>query len=187
MSCFWRPQYLAHALTILCVFLHFCFHWAHVVIVAVMQFPVDVIQYLGTKSRRENPSISNSTLLHTYGQGMVMAEFSTDEEVHAWTGAIMSIKGRIESINASHEGAARRGALSNVWIPMTADFINTYGPELVPVDIRAAINDVRKHLDMAILDWPPVLVACADGNGGLRVRVPELVDSLGRALVEGDD
>ena len=70
---------------------------------------------------------------------------------------------------------------------MTADFINTYGPELVPVDIRAAINDVRKHLDMATLDWPPVLVAHADSNGGLRVHVPELVDSLGRALVEGDD
>ena len=187
MSCFWRPQYLDHALTILRVLLHFCFHWAHVVIVAVMQFPVDVIQYLGTKSRRENPSISHSTLLHTYGQGMVMAEFSTDEEVRAWTGGIMSIKGRIESINASYEGAAHRGALSNVWIPMTADFINTYGPELVPVDIRAAINDVGKHLDMATLDWPPVLIACADGNGALRVHVPELVDSLGRALVEVDE
>ena len=187
MSWFWRPHCLAHALTILCVLLHFRFPGAHVVIVAVMHFPVDVIQYLGTKSRRENPSISNSTLLHTYGQGIVMAEFSTDEEAHAWTGAIMSIKGRIESINASHEGAARRGALSNVWIPMTADFINTYGPELVPVDIRAAINDVRKHLDMATLDWPPVLVACADGNGGLRVRVPELVDSFGQALVEVDE
>ena len=95
MSWFWRPHYLAHALTILCVLLHFRFHGAHVVIVAVVQFPVDVIQYLGTKSRRENPSISHSTLLHTYGQGMVMAEFSTDEEVRAWTGGIMSIKGRI--------------------------------------------------------------------------------------------
>ena len=69
---------------------------------------------------------------------------------------------------------------------MTADFIDTHGPELVPVDIRAAINDVRKHLDMTTWDWPPVLVAYADGNDELRVCVSELVDSLDRALVEVD-
>ena len=70
---------------------------------------------------------------------------------------------------------------------MTAEFINTHGPELVPVDIHAAINDVRKHLDITTLDWPPVLVACTDGRGGLGVRVPELVGSLGRELVEADN
>ena len=184
---FLETMYLVHSLTIFHILLHLCCHWAHIIIGAVMQLPVDVIKYFRTQPRFDNPSISNSSLLHTYGQGIVMAQFSTDEEARAWSQGILPIKGRIESINASYEGAAHRGALSNVWIPMTADFISTYGLELVPVDIRAAIDDVRKHLDMATLAWPPVLVAYADGNGGLRVRVPELVDSLGRALVKGDD
>ena len=50
---------------------------------------------------------------------MVMAEFSTDEEACVWLEGIMSIKGRIKSINASYEGAAHHGALRNVLIDST--------------------------------------------------------------------
>ena len=78
-------------------------------------------------------------------------------------------------------------ALRKVWLLLTAKFINTHGLAFLPVDIRHDINDVRQNLDMTPLDWPPVLVACTDGRGGLRVRVPELVGSLGRELVEADN
>jgi hypothetical protein len=50
------------------------------------------------------------------------------------------------------------------WLPLSNNFIVRYGKELVPHDIRSAINDVRRNVDLHTLTWPPILVINGDGS-----------------------
>jgi len=44
--------------------------------------------------------------------------------------------------------------LRQEWIPLTDEFISQWSQSLVPVDIRDAIDDIRKNVDLPAFEWP---------------------------------
>ena len=51
------------------------------------------------------------------------------------------------------------------WIPLTDQFISQWSKLLVPIDIRSAINDVRKNVDLTPIGWPPLRRLRRNTNG----------------------
>ena len=61
------------------------------------------------------------------------------------------------------------------WIPATNLFIQRWGKDIVPHDLRAVIHSVRENLDLPPIKWPTMLLLTEDG-----VEEPGVVDHLGR-------
>ena len=98
-------------------------------------------------------------VLYTTGQGADTAVYSfPDKEVHAnWWRGINLIKDIISGINYKLEVTGRQGEGTIVdydpWIQFVYSFMEEFGPNYVPVDIRKALNEVEAGCKVPVTKW----------------------------------
>ena len=63
-------------------------------------------------------------------------------------------------------------------ISITVAFVQKWGLEMVPADLRFSINNVRTNIIIQLILWPPINYIHEDGT----VHTPNDVDDLGRGL-----
>ena len=71
-----------------------------------------------------------------------------------------------------------KDAIKDQWIPLTHNFIQTWGTVMVPYDVRWTIADIRRNVGLLPLTWPPILLMNYDGT----VSPSNDVDDLGRVV-----
>ena len=124
---------------------------------------------------------------HTYGgQFCTLLDFEDQASAMQWQHDTTSIKSLIADINEDYSKGLtsqleRKTRLHNLWIPLTEEFVSEWGKHMVPLDIRRAIADVRRNIDMDAVDWPAILYL--DDAVGEDVIVPAHVDEFGVFIV----
>jgi hypothetical protein len=123
-------------------------------------------------------------MLVIYGDGIAYAEFSTVEDGRRYSSSYTRIKRMIESIRRQSEltgsfDSVFKDKLRQEWVPVTDLFIERWGKELVPHDLRSAIHNVRSNLQLVSPEWPAILLLKDDGL----LAEPSNVDHLGRVVV----
>ena len=94
------------------------------------------------------------------GQGEDTKVFSfEDARTHAqWWACINAIKGSIARINdnLAQTGRQGQGNISDYqqWITNVKEFIDIFGYDKVPEDIRKALNDVERGCHVPVTQWP---------------------------------
>ena len=58
-----------------------------------------------------------------------------------------------------------KASLRDKWIPATNAFITKWSKHLVPIDIRIAIADVCRNVDLVPVVWPPLLCLSRNNDG----------------------
>ena len=123
------------------------------------------------------------TLLHTFGESNIfMAEFPDQETCIRCTSDAGSIKSCAAGINGDYNDGRiseeeKRDRYLSTFIPLTENCISEWGLDMVPLDIRCAIADVRSNLGLPVVLWPAILYF--DGEVGPDVIVPTNVDEFG--------
>ena len=59
---------------------------------------------------------------------------------------------------------SRNGFLREKWIRIIEELVERWGIHRVPHDIRRACNDVRQHLDLALIIFPEEVLYYKDSN-----------------------
>ena len=149
----------------------------------------NMISYLGTSARFHDVTISNRVLLNTYGASLAIVDVPDQSSGIRYSRDHEGIKSLILSINEAHQQRrislkTKCRRLRNEWIPLTEEFVTTWGLHMVSYDIRQGIADVRRHLKLDAIVWPAIL--CVEENGG-GVIVPDHVDAFGLALADGNN
>ena len=84
--------------------------------------------------------------------------FSSDTESLRWDIGVLSIKGNIANLNEQHphRGAytiRRNREVYGPWVTMVRQFVNSWGHDKVPMDIRNALNNVEGVLGYEQTVW----------------------------------
>jgi len=118
---------------------------------------------LGTKERREKCAVKIMQHVHEGSETketLLMTPFTSMEEWNTYNEKLTKIKSVIaDSMDLLENGMITMVGLSsriaNDWYPLTVQFIAIYGREMVPFDVRWAINDVEKNCFLAMPStWP---------------------------------
>ena len=117
--------------------------------------------------------------------GTAMLEFLTTADGVNFVTGYWNIKNLIIDIREAWKEKNEpietfKDAIKDQWIPLTHNFIQTWGTAMVPYDVRWAIADIRRNVGLPPLTWPPILLMKYDGT-----LVPTLYngrDGLGRVL-----
>ena len=123
---------------------------------------------------KDNPN-SYNTMLHTHGDNrLFVAVFDNEARFSVCTRLFGLIKNCAANINQDYQ--RDRISLEDksirfciVWISLTDRYISEWGLDMVPLDIRCAIVDVRSCLGMSTVLRPAILYR--DGNVGPDVIV----------------
>jgi hypothetical protein len=121
--------------------------------------------YLNGKGRLQNNVLVKLYIpegLHHPKAAYLYARFVNENEWHEYEKELMEIKRTIATLN--HEfstGKYGEGELdeqlTKKWIPLTEAFMNKYSKEMVPTDVRWAINDVEQNLGKKVTTWPELI------------------------------
>ena len=142
-----------------------------------------MVQCYGCLEKYNDPAHHVRIHLVIFNFDMAIVDFRTPDDASKWEAEYNSVK-RLESAVRMHSDvnqmslAEKKDLFRDVYIPSTVAFAQKWGAEMVPVDVRFSINDVRAALGMAVLNWPPINYTDEDGI----VQAPKDVDDLGRGL-----
>ena len=143
-----------------------------------------MILYYGTHARFHDDTISNRILLHTFGAQFACVDVPDRSSGLRYSRDHEGVKSLILSINEAHQQRritlkTKRRRLRDEWIPLTEEFVTTWGLHMVSYNICQGIADVRRHLKLDPIVWTAILYV-EDNSGGF--VVPEHVDEFGLAL-----
>ena len=97
------------------------------------------------------------TLLHTLGESNIfMAKFPDQETCIRCTSDTGSIKSCAPGINGDYNDGRisqeeKRDRYLSTFVPLTENYISEWGLDMVPLDIRRAIADVRSNLGLPVV------------------------------------
>ena len=115
--------------------------------------------YLGVKAVRSN--YQNDVILINGKHYISYIQFENKEEaVQYYHDTQIEIRNQVEAINnAWHRhninDEERDNQFKNHLLPKVATFIEKWGKEMVPEDIRVAVTDIESNVGVAITIWPP--------------------------------
>ena len=120
-------------------------------------------------------------MLVIYGDNAALVQFSSKEEDGWHAVSYNTCKKKISDIRdevgvSAFTDHLFKDRLRREWIPATDLFIERWGKELVPHDLRSAIHNVRENLELTTVQWPAMLLLTENGS----VEEPPVVDHLGR-------
>ena len=127
-------------------------------------FHSDLQTYLlGTKERTDNCNLwvtQHVAAGSETEEAMMMTPFSSREEWDEYKNMTGEIKNMIAHANKlrdmsiiTEQGLKTR--IATIWYPLTVKFIKRFGKEMVPFDIRWAINDVETYVfESTPTGWP---------------------------------
>ena len=125
--------------------------------------PVPKTYRLGSKERNE---LCNHTVVQHVAAGseteeaLLMTPFKSMDEWNEYRDKTDEIKNVIAKANHLREMGVisemgLRTRIANVWYPLTLQFVKQYGKEMVPFDIRWAINNVEENcFESSLTKWP---------------------------------
>jgi len=79
--------------------------------------------------------------------------FATSEAYGDWSFGVSTIKGCIQSINNDGHAEAPRVPHYRAWLALVNAFVLLWGVDLVPNDIRRAVNDVEGNIGLPLTVW----------------------------------
>ena len=125
---------------------------------------VQRIYYYGSKSRKNDPTYSYNAMINSSATDFGLLQFSSAEEAGQFLKSVSSLKGYIGDHGKQYNSGAMtlkqwREFLRKKWIPVTDLFIQKWGKDMVPIDIREAIDDVRSNIDLPPIVWPDLVMA----------------------------
>ena len=143
--------------------------------------PATIHEYYGTVARFSNDAYQFILMNGIYGNAIGFSEFLTADDAAVYNAYYLGMKHLIRDLRHAWQESnepleAFKDVLLAQWIPLSNHFIVRYSKELVPHDIRFAINDVCRNVDLQTLTWPPILVVNGDGS----VTDSDEVDEYGR-------
>ena len=105
---------------------------------------------------------TTSLLIQTTASDLGLAHFSSRAEISLYLSNMTNVKDSIASLahdfREDHISEAQfKASLRDKWIPASNAFITKWSKHLVPIDIRNAIDDVRRNIDLDPVIWPPLL------------------------------
>ena len=118
---------------------------------------------LGTKERNESSAIwviQNVSTGTEMNDAILMTPFTSVKEWRAYQAKVTEIKSGIsDARNLMNAGIitdkAYKSRMSCYWYPKTKQFMNEWGTEMVPFDVRWTVNDVEDTiLEMKQTQWP---------------------------------
>ena len=115
--------------------------------------------YYGTRDRLESSAHCYSVWVTTTDGLIGLAEFLDAQEAALYDALLRSIRWGIADINERRDRgliseSTRCQQLRTTWIASTVELTNNFGHELVPEDIRNAIDSVRQGVRLPALSWP---------------------------------
>lgn len=103
----------------------------------------------------------------------------TTRQFQDYTEHMMSVKNEIDALNSMVESGSMSRVmytemLKTYWLQgIVVGFIERYGLELVPVDIRRAVNNVQDNVgEVVINDWPSLTYVQLRRGGDVNPQCP---------------
>ena len=123
--------------------------------------PTDTTYYYGTRDRLDSPTHVHNIYVATSNGILGLAQFSEASEALRYNLLLQHIRHQIADINDQQARGYiteqfRCEQLRTLWIPMTELFTEELGPEMVPKDIRNAIDAVRHGVGLPAVTWPNI-------------------------------
>ena len=100
-----------------------------------------------------------AVIIQTTGTDLDLAHFTSAAEITLYLSNMTNVKDNIASLardfRQDHITEAQfKDTLRDEWIPTFNAFIAKWSKDLVPIDIRDAIDDVRRNIDLDPVVWP---------------------------------
>ena len=126
--------------------------------------------YYGDEPRLHSTEYQHGLLIQTSGTDGGCLEFSSMDQRRLYLARMTEVKERIDVVANRRRDrviteAQFKTFLRDQWIPLTDQFISQWSKLLVPFDIRSAIDDVRKNVDLVPITWPPLRRLRRNTNG----------------------
>ena len=142
-----------------------------------------LLSYYGHPSTYNNASYGSCMFFNVWNTDFAIIDFQSDDEAEQWQKGYKDIK-RAEDwvvmhIEANHVSLTEKRTLfANEFLPVTVTFLEKWGLEYVPADLRFSINDVRINVGLPLISWP--VIPHIDGNGVL--QTPSVTDDFGQGI-----
>ena len=135
-----------------------------------MDSTMDSMLYYGTQDRYLSSQYTTLCAIQTTASDLGLVHFSSRAEMSLYLSNMTNVKDIIDSLahdfRENHKSEAQyKASLRNKWIPATNAFMTKWSKHLVPIDIRIAIADVRRNIDLVPVVWPPLLCLSRNGDG----------------------
>ena len=126
-------------------------------------------EYYGTSQRVESREYEKAVVFTIPNNGTAMLEFLTTADGVEFVTGYWHIKNLIIEVREAWQEKNEpietfKYAIKDQWIPLTDNFIQTWGTAMVPYDVRWAIADIRRNVGLPPLTWPPILLMKYDGT-----------------------
>ena len=117
--------------------------------------------YYGGDERLNDPDYQHGVLVQTSLRDGGVIQFRSLDEQHQYLAMMNEVKARIDVVaNQRRDRLISEEQFKTVlreqWIPLVDHFISQWSETLVPIDIRQAVDDVRKNVDLPKIAWPPL-------------------------------
>ena len=127
-----------------------------------MESNFDSLLYYGTKGRWFSRHYTATLLIQTTASDLGLAHFTFRADISLYLSNMTNAKESIASLahdfREDHISEAQfKSSLRDEWIPAIDAFISKWSKHLVPIDMRNAIDDVRRNIDLDPVVWPTLL------------------------------
>ena len=126
-----------------------------------MESNMDSLLHYGTRRRLFSTRYPAAVIIQTTGTDLGLAHFISPAEISLYLSNMTNVKDNIASLahdfRQDHITEAQfKDTLRDEWIPTFNAFIAKWSKDLVPIDMRDAIDDVRRNIDLDPVIWPPL-------------------------------
>jgi hypothetical protein len=120
------------------------------------------VAYLGTPDTLDSSRFPFQRSVYHEHAVVLIGHFRNESEYERWLHRTEEIRSRYESLkdciddnDISYED--NNSPLREQWLPLIDSFIQAFGKEMVPQDIRWTINNIQAYLDVTLTSFPPFL------------------------------
>jgi len=122
----------------------------------------------------------------------VISFFESVDECLKYVTELEDIKNVIEELNKKRASGSistvvYASNLEYVWIPMVNDFVEEWGKDMVPQDVRHSSTHVRRTVDIPPFEWPVNVDVPSDVVAEVSLFTPQPNDELEIVSLETND
>ena len=92
-------------------------------------------------------------VLYMSGDWVIVLGFPSQQRYRVWEESVRRIKLFIEAINNDDNDDAGRVPCYNAWLSLVASFVSFWGEDLLPPDIKHAVNSVEDGIGVQRTVW----------------------------------
>ena len=129
-----------------------------------------ITHYYGSCEKHDDPDYGARILIVIFGFDKAYLDFLSPDDAFLWESEYKDVKTSENFanmyINVYHMLLMEKMDLlfCTEYIPITVAFVQKWGLEMVPADLRFSINDVRTNIIMSLILWPLIHYIHEDGT-----------------------